>query len=134
MRGTILAWRLCWRLLSAAPTGARAEPATPSTGTWAFQSEDYGNERLGAAMSGVARDYAADAPTATTIKPAGARSAQSTRETDDSRLLIARQNCTGENADGQLTITCQMAEPLEGYQPDTFVLQAGRQPINWAAC
>jgi hypothetical protein len=47
------------------------------------------------------------------------------RASGQSQLLTARQTCTGESDGAQLTITCQMAEPLEGYQPDNFLLQQG---------
>ena len=47
------------------------------------------------------------------------------RETSQGAFLTARQTCTGVNDEGQFTITCQMAEPLEGYEPDNFVLQRG---------
>ena len=40
-------------------------------------------------------------------------------------MLTARQNCAGENADGQITLTCQLSEAVEGYEPDNFLLQPG---------
>jgi hypothetical protein len=48
------------------------------------------------------------------------------RDTGQSRLLTARQNCTGVNEDGQINVTCRMAEAVEGYEPDNFVLQTGQ--------
>jgi hypothetical protein len=47
------------------------------------------------------------------------------RDTGQGAFLTARQNCTGTNDEGQFTISCELTEPLEGYEPDTFVLQAG---------
>jgi hypothetical protein len=92
-------------------------------GTWAFQSQSYGNEQVGAVMSGVAV-MTASAPNRYDIRIV-ANELLVNRATGESRLLTARQTCTGENSDGQFAITCQMAEPLEGYQPDNFLLQPG---------
>jgi hypothetical protein len=92
-------------------------------GTWSFQSQSYGNEEFGVIMSGAA----------VIERPSRGRYSIRMlvheqiveRETGRSRLLTARQNCTGTQDGEQFSITCQMAEPLEGYQPDNFVLQRG---------
>jgi hypothetical protein len=44
-----------------------------------------------------------------------------------SQMVTARQRCAGEASGGQFTIRCEMAEPLDGYEPDNFVLQAGER-------
>lgn len=106
-----------------------APPASAQTGdlsgTWAFQTEPYdapGSPVIGL-MSGVAV-MTASAPNRYSIRLiANEMLIQS--QTSETRLITARENCTGEMADGQFMITCQMAEPLEGYEPDRFVLQPG---------
>lgn len=118
MRGLALAAALL------AMTGVSyAQNADPYVGNWAFQTEPYaaGQGEVMAMMSGVA------------IVTDGAGGhydikllsheyiTQGTR----SVTLTARQNCQGEPQGGQFSITCEMAEPLEGYQPDSFVLQQG---------
>ncbi len=91
-------------------------------GTWAFQSQSYGSEQIGAVMSGVAV-LTASAPGRYDVRLISNELIVE-RESGRSRLLTARQTCTAEEADGQISIECQMAEPLEGYTPDTFLLQA----------
>jgi hypothetical protein len=49
------------------------------------------------------------------------------RQTGRTQLITARQTCTGDAAGGQVNISCQMAEPLQGYEPDNFVLQQGER-------
>lgn len=107
---------------------ALAGPAAAQTanyaGTWAFQTEPYGDERFGVIMSGAA------------VMTAAARGRYDIRlianeliidhQSGQSRMLTARQNCTGELAGAQLNVTCQLAAPIEGYEPDNFVLQQGQ--------
>lgn len=105
-----------------APVQAAAQGSDGSlAGTWAFQTESYGNMQTGAIMSGTA-----------ILTPAGAHRYDVRllaherivdRMTGRTRLITAHQTCTCSVEGGQITISCEMAEPLEGYQPDTFVLQ-----------
>jgi hypothetical protein len=108
----------------AAMTGvAHAQASDPYVGTWAFQTQPYeaGQAQVMAIMSGVA-----------VITPgAGNRydikllANEYVTQGQQSLMLTARENCHGEVQDGQFAITCEMAEPLEGYEPDTFVVQQG---------
>ena len=118
MRAMMIAAALV--LVSAAPAGAQTGDLS---GTWAFQTQSYGSEQVGAVMSGAAV-FTANAPNRYDIRLL-TNELLVNRETGQSRLLTARQNCTGTNDDGQFFIACQMAEPLEGYEPDNFILQAG---------
>jgi hypothetical protein len=106
-----------------APTQAGAQASDAYAGTWAFQTEPYGNEQFGVVMSGVA-----------VVTPAAANRYAIRlianeliidRASGQSRRLTARQACTGEADGGQFTINCQLTTPLEGYEPDNFVLQQG---------
>lgn len=106
-----------------ATTPAGAQAAGDYTGTWAFQTEPYGNDQFGVVMSGVAIMRSAGANRYTLQVVTNELIIE--RQTSQSRLLTARQNCTGQKDDAQFTVTCAMAEPLEGYEPDNFVLQAG---------
>lgn len=108
--------------LVAAPV-AHAQTGDTYAGTWAFQTSSYGDERVGAIMSGVAV-ITASAPNRYDIRLL-AHERLVNRDTTQTAFLTARQTCTGESDGGQFTITCQLAEPLEGYTPDDFVLQAG---------
>lgn len=108
---------------AAAPTPAGAQATGDLAGTWAFQTQSYGNEQVGAVMSGVAI-MTGSAPNRYDIRLL-TNELMVNRATGESRLLTARQTCTGEMDGGQFSIACQMAEPLEGYSPDNFVLQAG---------
>jgi hypothetical protein len=123
MRGRILAiaalMAAAW--VSAAP--ARAQGDDAFAGTWGFQSEDYGNDDYGAAMSGVVVITPAAPANHYSIKLL-AQEVISQREDGQSHLLVARENCSGENTNGQLSVTCQMAEPVDNYQPDALVIQA----------
>lgn len=92
-------------------------------GTWAFQSQSYGDQRIGAVMSGVAV-LTASAPNRYDIRLV-TNELIVERDTGRSRLLTARQTCTADESDGQISIDCQMAEPLENYNPDTFLVQPG---------
>ncbi len=109
--------------LIACATPASAQSRDAFVGTWAFQTTSYGTEQVGAIMSGAAVITRA-APNRYTIRLISNERLVN-RDTGQGAFLTARQNCTGENADGQFTISCQMAEPLDGYEPDNFVLQAG---------
>lgn len=108
--------------LMAAPM-AHAQSNDAFEGTWAFQTASYGTEQVGAIMSGAAviTRQAANRYTIRLIS----NERLVNRDTGQGAFLTARQNCTGVNDEGQFTISCQMAEPLEGYEPDNFVLQAG---------
>jgi hypothetical protein len=119
MMGAVMA--ACW---IAAP--ASAQDANDLSGTWAFQTSSYGNEQFGVIMSGAAT-FTATAPNRYDVRLI-ANELIVQRETSASQMLTARQNCTGENTDGQLTLTCQLSEAVEGYEPDNFLLQAGTTP------
>ena len=116
-------------LIAAATLAAMAAPSASAQsrdayeGTWAFQTASYGTEQVGAIMSGAAV-ITRDAANRYSIRLI-ANERLVNRDTGEGAFLTARQNCTGANDDGQFTISCQLAEPLEGYQPDTFVLQTG---------
>lgn len=108
----------------AAMTGvAHAQAGDAYVGTWAFQTQPYeaGQAQVMAIMSGTA------------VITAAARDRYDIKllvheyvtQGERSLTLTARENCRGEVQDGQFSITCEMAEPLEGYQPDSFVLQQG---------
>jgi hypothetical protein len=103
-------------LTLAAP--ANAQQVGDLSGTWAFQTAPYGNEQFGIVMSGAAIIAGQDVRLIT-------NELIIERATGRSQVLTARQTCRAENADGQVSITCQMAEPLQGYEPDNFILQAG---------
>jgi hypothetical protein len=108
-------------LLCAAP--ARAQAGDAFAGTWGFQSDDYGNDDYGAAMSGVAIITAAATAHHYNVKLL-AQEVISQRADGQSHLLVARENCTGADESGQLTVSCQLAEPLQNYQPDSFAIEA----------
>ncbi|MCX7358962.1 MAG: hypothetical protein NT015_12580 [Alphaproteobacteria bacterium] len=120
MRGFLIA---AVTLAACSAPVAHAQSGDAFEGTWAFQTASYGTEQVGAIMSGAAV-ITREAPNRYAVRLI-ANERLVNRDTGQSAFLTARQNCTGENADGQFTISCQMAEPLEGYEPDTFVLQAG---------
>jgi hypothetical protein len=105
---------------------ASAQAGDPFVGAWGLQTEDYGNDDYSVVMSGVAIVTAGASPNRYAVKLL-AQELITQQETGQSRLLVARENCTGEEAGGQFTIACQMAEPLEGYRPDAFVLQHGER-------
>ncbi|MEZ5972833.1 MAG: hypothetical protein R3C31_13575 [Hyphomonadaceae bacterium] len=120
MRGFLVA---ALTLAACSAPVAQAQSGDAFEGTWAFQTASYGNEQVGGIMSGAAV-ITREAPDRYAIRLL-ANERLVNRDTGQSAFLTARQTCTGENDGGQFTITCQMAEPLEGYEPDTFVLQAG---------
>lgn len=102
---------------------ASAQSNDPYVGTWAFQTASYGNEQVGGIMSGAAVITRAERDRYSIRLLSNERLVN--RETSQGAFLTARQTCIGVNDDGQFTISCQMAEPLEGYEPDNFVLQRG---------
>ena len=110
----------------AAPAHAQTQPAAASSyaGTLGFQSEDYGNDDYGLAMSGVAVITAAQAPNRYNISLL-TQQQLTQRESGETHTLVAHENCTGDASNGQLAITCQLADPLQNYQPDSFLLQRG---------
>jgi|GEM_PF-2636987 len=121
MRSKILAMAIAVAAVSAAP--AHAQTRDPFIGTWGFQSDDYGNDNYGALMSGVAVITAGAAAHQYKIKLL-AQEVISQRQDGQSHLLVAREECTGEDQSGQLTVNCQLSEPVENYQPDAFAIQA----------
>lgn len=107
-------------ILAASPAAAQQQEFA---GTWAFQTEDYGNPQFFVAMSGVAIMTPA-APGRYDIRLV-ANELIRERNSGRTQLITARETCTGQMDGPQFTIDCQMAEPLEGYQPDNFLLQPG---------
>ncbi len=108
-----------------ATTQAGAQGADDFAGTWAFQTTLYGSQQVGAYMSGVAI-MSESAPDQYSIRLM-ANERLVSRATGQTRLLVAHQNCTGEMVGEQFTISCELAEPLEGYAPDNFLLQRGEE-------
>lgn len=108
-------------LAALAATPASAQSGDAFEGTWAFQTASYGTEQVGAIMSGAAV-ISREAPNRYAIRLISNERLVN-RDTGQQAFLTARQNCTGVNDDGQFTISCQMAEAVEGYEPDNFVLQ-----------
>jgi hypothetical protein len=109
--------------LTAMTGAASAQNGDPYVGTWAFQTQPYeaGQAQVMAIMSGVAviTDGAGDRYDIKLLAQEYITQGQ------QSLTLTARENCQGEVQDGQFSVTCALAEPLEGYQPDSFVLQQG---------
>jgi hypothetical protein len=120
MRGFLFAWAA---LMALAAAPASAQSGDPFVGTWAFQTASYGSEQVGAIMSGAAI-ITPMAPDRYDIQLL-AHERLVNRDTGQTMLLTARQTCTGEHDGGQFTISCRMAEPLEGYEADNFALQRG---------
>ncbi|MGD9967204.1 MAG: hypothetical protein AB7T59_11830 [Hyphomonadaceae bacterium] len=110
-------------LLAFATASAHAQSNDPFEGTWAFQTTSYGTDRVGAIMSGAAVITRAGANRYDIRLLANERLVN--RDTGQSAFLTARQNCSGVNDGGQFTISCQLAESVDGYEPDNFVLQQG---------
>ena len=110
-------------LVACSAPAASAQSRDAFEGTWAFQTASYGNEQVGGIMSGAAVITRAGADRYTIRLISNERLVN--RDTAQAAFLTARQNCTGQNHGGQFTISCQMAEPLEGYEPDNFVVQQG---------
>ncbi len=110
-------------VMAACATQAQAQTNEDRSGTWAFQTAPYGTQQVGVIMSGVAV-VSAVAPDRYDIRLL-ANERLINRMTGETQLLTARQTCSGV-ADGPVfNITCELAEPLEGYAPDNFLLQAG---------
>ncbi len=108
-------------LAMAAP--AQAQSNDPFAGTWAFQSQPYGNEQFGVIMSG-AMTATRERGDAYTVHLT-ANELIISRADGQSRMLTAYQTCRGERSGEVFNITCQIAEAPEGYQPDNFILQRG---------
>ena len=109
----------------ATPTYAQTQPAAAEprfSGTWGFQSEDYGTDDYGLVMSGVAVITQAQGNRYTVRLLTQQQLTE--RESGEQHMLVAHENCTGDASNGQLAITCQ-ADPLQDRQPDTFLLQQG---------
>ncbi|MEQ1617246.1 MAG: hypothetical protein ABL883_02745 [Terricaulis sp.] len=102
----------------AAPASAQQDSLA---GVWAFQSEPYGNEQFALTMSGAA--VWEEARNGRYSIRLTANEIIVERASNRSRILTAHQNCTGERDGTQINVTCEMAEPLEGYTPDAFLLQ-----------
>lgn len=121
MRGWLMAAMAATLAVVAAPASAQSNDGY--AGTWAFQTASYGAEQVGAIMSGVA------VIERTARNRYGIRLLANerlvNRDTGQTAFLTARQTCTGEVDGAQFTIRCQLAEPVEGYEPDNFVLQQG---------
>ena len=123
MRAMILAAAAAMSVM-AAP--ASAQEMSDLSGTWAFQTSSYGNGEYGVIMSGAANFVATTAGRYTVQLIANELIVQ--RETSASQMLTARQNCVAEDSDGQVTITCNLSEAVEGYEPDNFLVQSGTTP------
>ncbi len=104
---------------------ALATPASAQqnnlAGVWAFQSAPYGNEQFALSMSGAA--VWEEARNGRYSIRLTANEIIIERASGRSRILTAHQTCTGERDGTQISIICEMAEPLEGYTPDAFLLQ-----------
>ncbi len=102
----------------AAPASAQQDNLA---GVYAFQSEPYGNEQFAVSMSGAAVwEEARNGAIAIRLTT---NEIIVERASNRSRILTAHQTCTGERDGTQISISCEMAEPLEGYTPDAFLLQ-----------
>ncbi|MGE0046255.1 MAG: hypothetical protein AB7H66_16800 [Hyphomonadaceae bacterium] len=110
-------------LVAFAAAPARAQSGDSFEGTWAFQTASYGSEQVGAIMSGAAVITRAGGNRYDIRLVSNERLVN--RDSGQQAFLTARQTCTGDRDGGQFTITCQLAEAVEGYQPDNFVLQQG---------
>jgi hypothetical protein len=119
MRALIIA--AGFALIAACSPSARAQVDATLEGTWAFQTEPYpASSGTIALMSGVAVMRAESSGYAIQLL-----ANELVTQGAQSVVITARETCRGEMQGAQFTITCEMAEPLEGYQPDTFVLQTG---------
>lgn len=120
MRGWLIATMAAMLASVAAPVSAQTSDLA---GTWAFQTVSYGTDQVGAIMSGVAVIARAGRDRYDIRLLANERLVN--RDSGQTAFLTARQTCTGEVDGAQFTIRCQLAEPVEGYEPDNFVLQQG---------
>jgi hypothetical protein len=124
MRKILLAaWAAAACLAMPAYAQTQSASAASYAGTWGFQSEDYGNDDYGLAMSGVAiitqvQDNRYNVRLLV-------QDQLTERESGETHLLVAHENCSGDASDGQLAITCELTEPLQNYHPDSFILQRG---------
>jgi len=114
------AWIMAAALALAAPAPATAQ-TQDFAGTWAFQTEPYGDEQFGVIMSGAA--IISRAARGRYDIRLVANELIIDRASGQSQMVTAQQRCVGEAAGAQFNITCQLAAPLEGYEPDNFVLQ-----------
>ncbi len=121
MRGLTMAAALLVTAACTGPAGAQAGDAY--TGTWAFQTAPYGagQGEVAALMSGVA----IITPASNSRYDIKLVAHEYVTQGAQSALLTARESCHGEVQEAQFNITCEMAEPLEGYEPDNFLVQAG---------
>ena len=109
---------------TAASQTQTAASAAPFAGTWGFQSEDYGNDDYGLAMSGVAVITPAAGANRYTISLL-TQQQLTERESGETHTLVAHEACTGDASNGQLAISCEQADPTQSSQPDSFLLQRG---------
>jgi hypothetical protein len=123
MRAIMFAAFAALAACTAAAPAADAQAGDPYAGTWAFQSQPYGNEQFGVIMSGamVATHASGDAYTVRLT----ANEMIIARADGQTRLLTAHQTCTGARSGEVLNITCEIADAPEGYAADNFVLQRG---------
>ena len=124
MRKILLAALAAAALVTPAYAQTQTAAAEPRfTGTWGFQSEDYGTDDYGLVMSGVAVITPAQGNRYTVRLLTQQQLTE--RESGEQHMLVAHENCTGDASNGQLAITCQ-ADPLhQDHQPDSFLLQQG---------
>lgn len=102
-------------------SAAHAQVDATFEGVWAFQTQPYvAGPGTVALMSGAAQMRAESGGYAIQLV-----AHELITQGGQSALITARETCRGELESAQFTITCELAEPLEGYAPDTFVLQAG---------
>jgi len=108
---------------TAAAPNAGAQSGDAFAGTWAFQSQPYGNEQFGVIMSGamIATHTRGDAYAVRLT----ANELIISRTDGQSRLLTAHQTCEGARSGEVFNITCTIAEAPEGYAADNFILQRG---------
>lgn len=113
----------CAALAALAAPAASAQSGDAFAGTWAFQSQPYGNEQFGVIMSG-AMSATHERGDAYAIRLT-ANELIISRADGQSRMLTAHQTCRGQRSGEVLNITCELAQAPEGYAPDNFILQRG---------
>jgi hypothetical protein len=107
--------------ITAAPAQAQSNPFT---GTWAFQTEDYGSESIVVTLSGAAIiTHNGARYDIRLVAHEQASVQQPVMEGEDTEIVAAHQRCTGEADGAQFTITCEIVDAPESYAPDNFVLQ-----------
>lgn len=123
MRAMMFAAFAALAACTTATPAAQAQAGDAFAGTWAFQSQPYGNDQFGVIMSGamVAAHTRGDAYTVRLT----ANELIISRADGQSRMLTAQQNCQGQRAGEVFNITCTLVDAPEGYQPDNFILQRG---------